>query len=72
MISYLANMMNIMTRREASSSYIAFARSTKTYTTARIITISWTANAWSTMTFTASCYTSGNTDASITMTYWTA
>ena len=47
-------MANIMTRRVASSSNIAFARCAKANTAARIITISWAANAWRTMTFIAS------------------
>ena len=40
-----------MARREASSSYIAFARTAKTDTATRIITISWAANARVAMTF---------------------
>ncbi len=43
-----------MARREASSSYVAFARSAKAYAAARIAAISWAANARRTMTFIAS------------------
>ena len=46
-------MTNIVTRRVASSSKIAFARSAKANTATRIVTISWAA-ARRTMTFTAS------------------
>ncbi len=43
-----------MARREASSSYIAFARTAKTNTATRIAAISWAANARITMAFIAS------------------
>ena len=61
-----------MAWRKASSSNIAFARSTEAYATAWIIAIRWAANARITMTFIASWKTSWNTDAAIAMAYWTA
>ena len=62
-------MTDIMTRRETSSSDIAFAWRAKAYAATRIIAISRAANTRRAKAFTASWNAFWDTDATITMAY---